>query len=106
MRSSLNGILKKSAHQICAHNQISSPGLIGHLKNNFPAMHRLFQLLKDRTEPPNEDEKAIAAGRKSLDSTTAAEYLKQLENASTNIVDLFNRQHRQTAVSHFHGSHL
>jgi hypothetical protein len=69
-------------------------------------MYWLFLLLKDRIEPPNEEEKAIAAGRKSLDAATAAEYLKQLEKASTNIVDLFNQQNWQAAVSSFPHSHL
>jgi hypothetical protein len=73
-------------------------GLIGHLKNHFPAMYRLYLLLKDRVEPPTDEEKAIAAGLKSLDAATAAEYLKHLEKASTNIVNLFNQQHQQAAV--------
>lgn len=61
-------------------------------------MYRLYLLLKDRAEPPTDEEKAIAAGHKSLNAATAAEYLKHLEKASTNIVDLFNQQHQQAAV--------
>jgi hypothetical protein len=61
-------------------------------------MYRLYLLLKDPAEPPTDEEKAIAAGLKSLDAATAAEYLKHLEKASTNIVNLFNQQHQQAAV--------
>ena len=64
-------------------------------------MYRLYLLLKDHAEPPTDEEKAIAAGRKSLDAATAAKYLKHLEKASTNIVDLFNQQHQQAAVGPF-----
>jgi hypothetical protein len=61
-------------------------------------MYRLYLLLKHRAEPPTDEEKAIAARLKSLDAATAAEYLKHLEKASTNIVNLFNQQHQQAAV--------
>lgn len=106
MRSSLNGIFILFLTETRLLIGSNSLGLIGHLKNYFPAMYRLYLLLKDRTEPPTEEEKAIAAACKSLDPTMAAEYLKKLEKASTNIVDLFNQQHRQTAVSFFPCSSL
>ncbi|KIM75594.1 hypothetical protein PILCRDRAFT_13510 [Piloderma croceum F 1598] len=44
-------------------------GLIGHLKVHFPAMHQLYLVLKDRKEPPTDDNIAIAARWKVLDPT-------------------------------------
>ena len=69
-------------------------------------MYQLYLLLKDHTEPPMEEEKAIATSHKSLDAVTTAEYIKKLEKASTNIVNLFNLQHWKTIVSCFPCSHL
>ena len=68
-------------------------------------MYQLYLLLKDHTEPPTE-EKIIATSYKSLDAVTTAEYIKKLEKASTNIVDLFNLQHQKTIVTHFPCSYL
>jgi hypothetical protein len=65
-------------------------------------MYRLFLVLKDRDEPPTNDEVAIASGKKTLDPTKAAEYLVKLEKASATIVDAFAKQNRQAAVhTHF-----
>jgi hypothetical protein len=73
-------------------------GLIGHLKVHFPPMHRLYLVLKDHKECPTADEIAIAAGQKILDPTSAAEYLLQLEKASTNLVNVFKQQSQRAAV--------
>lgn len=62
-------------------------------------MYRLYLILKDRSEPPTEEEKAVAAGRQTLDPTKAAEYLEQLQRASTGIVEAFKNQHQNAAVS-------
>jgi hypothetical protein len=62
-------------------------------------MHRLYLVLKDCKEPPTDDEIAIAAGRKVLDPTLAADYLLQLEKASTNLVNVFKQQSKQATVS-------
>lgn len=78
----------------------TKPGLTGHLKTHFPAMYRLFLLLKDRDEPPTDEEQAIAAGKKVLDPTKATEYLVRLEKALTSIVDIFTQQHQHAAVSY------
>ena len=72
--------------------------MIGHIKHGFPAMYRLYILLKGRDEPPTPDEIAIASGRKVLDPSKAAAYLDELEKASTTIVNLFHRQAEQTKV--------
>jgi hypothetical protein len=61
-------------------------------------MHRLYLILKDRDELPTEEEKDIAAGKKTIDPAHAAKYLFELEKASTSIVDLFNQQHQHAAV--------
>jgi len=63
-------------------------------------MYRLFLLLKDRNEPPTDEEKAIASGTKILDPAKATEYLARLEKASTNVVDIFTQQHQRAAVHH------
>jgi hypothetical protein len=77
-------------------------GLTGHLKTHFPAMYRLYLILKDRNEPPTDEEKAIASGKQVLDPSKAAEYLGQLERASANIVEAFRQQHQNAAVSLLH----
>jgi hypothetical protein len=72
--------------------------LIGHIKHGFPALYRLYILLKGRDKPPTQDEIAIASGRKVLDPAKATAYLDELKKASTTIVDLFHRQAEQTKV--------
>ena len=62
-------------------------------------MHRLYLILKDRKEPPTDDEIAIAAGRKVLDPVLAADYLVQLEKTSTNLVNAFKQQSQRAVVS-------
>jgi len=74
-------------------------GLINHLKVHFPPMHRLYLVLKDRKESPTDDEISVAAGRKVLDPAVAADYLLQLEKASTNLVNIFKQQTQRAAVS-------
>ena len=70
--------------------------MIGHIKHGFPAMYQLYILLKDRDKPPMPDEIAIASGCQVLDPVKAAAYLKQLEMASTTIVDLLHCQAEET----------
>jgi hypothetical protein len=64
-------------------------------------MHRLYLALKNRpaSEPPTEDEIAMAQGRKALDPATAADYLLKLEKASSNVAQLFVQQSQRAAVS-------
>ena len=50
-------------------------------KKQFPAMYQLYLLLKDPTEPPMVEEKAIAISHKSLNAVTTAEYIKKIEKA-------------------------
>ena len=99
MRSSFNGNSDPCLPSTCQGTKLQ-PGLTGHLKTHFPAMYRLFLLLKDRNEPPTDEEKAIASGMKILDPAKATEYLARLEKASTNVVDIFTQQHQRAAVHH------
>ncbi|KAG0693873.1 hypothetical protein DFH29DRAFT_815918, partial [Suillus ampliporus] len=103
---------KGDKHYKCYHGQrkiltitkamrSSLNGLIGHIKTHFPVMYRLYLYLKDRAEPPTEDEVAMASGKKILDPTQAAEYLLQLEKASSNIVEAFNHQNQRVAVANW-----
>ena len=62
-------------------------------------MYRLFAVLKNRAEPPMEDELLIATGKKILDPTITANYLVQLEKASNTIVESFNQQIQKAGVS-------
>ncbi|KAJ8515669.1 hypothetical protein ONZ45_g6946 [Pleurotus djamor] len=70
-------------------------GLTGHLKTHFPAMYRLYLVLKFRTTGPTDSEIAIAHAETVLDAETAATYVSSLEQASENIVAAFNRQATQ-----------
>ena len=74
-------------------------GLIGHLKTHFPAMHRLYNILKDSTDPPTDDELAIASGKKVLDAEAANAYLGRVETASANLLSMFAKQSQENAVS-------
>jgi hypothetical protein len=65
-------------------------------------MYHLHLILKDREEPPTEEEKDIAAGKKTLDKVRAAKYLVEIEKASTSFVDLFNQQHWHATVCFHH----
>jgi hypothetical protein len=98
MRSSLNGKYPRSRIWVSVLTTLPFIGLINHLKVHFPAMYRLFLLLKDRNEPPTEDEIAIGAGKKVLDPTAANEYLVQLEKSSSKLIDALHQQNERTAV--------
>lgn len=74
-------------------------GLVGHLKTHFPAMHRLYVILKDHTGSPTDEELAIASGKKVLDAEVANSYLGQMEVASANLLSMFAKQSQENAVS-------
>jgi hypothetical protein len=52
-------------------------------------MHRLYLLLKDRTDPATDEELAIASAKKVLDVKTANTYLAQVETVSDNLLSMF-----------------
>ena len=56
-------------------SQKSIVGLVGHLKGHFPAMHRLYMVLKDCTEPLTDDQLAMPLAEKVLDTEAANTYL-------------------------------
>lgn len=62
-------------------------------------MYRLYEHLKVRSGPPTQDELDIASGRKIIDGATVRPHVPQLEKASKNIVDAFQRQAVQAAAS-------
>ena len=74
-------------------------GLVGHLKTHFPAMYRLYIILKDRTDPPTNEELAIASAEKVLDAEAANAYLGRVEAVSANLLSLFAKQSQENAVS-------
>jgi len=72
-------------------------------------MYCLHLILKGQDEQPTQEEKEeknIAASKKTVDPAHAAEYLVELEKASTSIVNLFNQQHQHAAVCFLHWSLL
>jgi len=62
-------------------------------------MYRLYVILKDRTDPPTDDELAIASTAKVLDTESANAYLGQVEAASANLLSMFAKQSQENAVS-------
>ena len=98
MKYSLNGKqLLLLFTDIISHKSIA--GLVRHIKTHFPAMYRLYIILKDRTEPPTDDELAIASAEKVLDTEAANAYLGRVEAASANLLSLFAKQSQENAVS-------
>ena len=98
MKHSLNGKwLLLLFTYIVSHKPIV--GLVGHLKTHFPAMYRLYIILKDRTHPPTDDELAIASAEKVLDTESANAYLERVEATSANLLSMFAKQSRENAVS-------
>jgi hypothetical protein len=75
-------------------------GLVGHLKTHFPAMYRLYLIMKNRTEPPTKDELAITSGEKAMDAEAASLYLGQVEVASSvSLLSMFAKQSQENVVS-------
>jgi hypothetical protein len=66
---------------------------------HFPAMYRLYLVLKDCTNPPTEEELAIASAEKVLDAEMANAYLRQVEVASANLLSIFAKQSLENVVS-------
>ena len=62
-------------------------------------MHQLYLVLKDRKEPPTNDEITIASGWKKLKPEKATDYLLELEKASSNLINIFKQQSQWAAVS-------
>ena len=60
------------------YNLIYNPGLIAHLKCHAPAMYRLYEIMKSRSDPPTDEEIEIASAQKVLDPKAAACYLEKL----------------------------
>lgn len=76
-------------------------GLVGHLKTHFSAMHRLYLIMKDRTDPPTDEELAIASGKKVLDEKAAKSYLGRVKAPSANLVSMFAKQPQENAEKVF-----
>lgn len=101
MQSSLNGkfvVLLLLLFYIMASIKLPTIGLIGHIKVHFPAIYRLYLVLKGHKEPPTDDEIAIASGKKTTLPAKAAKYLVKLEKTSATLVDVFAQQNWKVAV--------
>jgi hypothetical protein len=86
MKYSLNGVFILFQRETTTDILI---GLIGHLKNHFPAMYRLYEVLKACPEPPTVEELELATGCTKLNASAAGEYISKLEKASSNIMEVF-----------------
>jgi len=96
MKYSLNGKeLLLLFTNIISHKSIT--GLVGHIETHFPTMYRLYIILKDWTEPPTDDELAIASTEKVLDVEADNTYL--MEAASANLLSMFVKQSQENSVS-------
>ncbi len=76
----------------------TSLGLMAHLKRHAPAMFRLYELLKSRSDPPTDEEIQIASAQKVLDPQTASRYLDKLAKASRDLDAAFAHQAAQAVV--------
>jgi hypothetical protein len=72
--------------------------LMNNLRVHVKPMYRLYCILKEREEPPTLEDIAIASGKKKLDASTEAEYLKKFENTSGNIKKAFEDQQARSHV--------
>jgi len=66
---------------------------------HFPAMYRLYLILKDHTDPPTDEEIVIASGEKVLDAEGIDTYLEHVDIASANLRSMFVKQTQENAVS-------
>ncbi|KAF9070800.1 hypothetical protein BDP27DRAFT_1323031, partial [Rhodocollybia butyracea] len=73
-------------------------GLIMHLKNHFPPMYRLWEVLHQQKKIPTAEEVNIACGKTTLDAQSATAFLGKLETVSYNIQAAFDAQARKAAV--------
>ena len=56
--------------------------------------------MKNRTDPPTDEELEIACGKRVLDTDAANSYLGQVEVASSaNLLSIFAKQSQENAVS-------
>lgn len=63
-------------------------------------MYQLYLILKDRDEPPTPEEVDIATAKQQLDGKAEAEYLRKLEEKSSeNIKKAFQDQKARAIVS-------
>ena len=74
-------------------------GLIGHLKKHFLGVYNLYVILKNQSEPPTDEEKAIAAGQQMLDLSKATQYLNHIQKSSMVIIEAFKKQQNITVSS-------
>lgn len=70
----------------------STNGLVGHLKTNFPMLHRLYEAIKARETPPTPEELDIAANWVPMNAEAVAKYVTGLEKQSASIVAAFQLQ--------------
>jgi len=77
MKSSLNGkLLFFSILEMKI--TLNGIGVIRHLKNHFPGIYSLYLILKDQSNPPTDEEKAITAGKQMLNPSKATKNLDQI----------------------------
>jgi hypothetical protein len=97
MRYNVSGTL---IHCLPPQNIDVFPGLITHLRKDFPVMYRLYQALHTRRdEPPTPQEIDLARGNVPVDSDAAKIYLGKVESATANIIKSLENQAKKSRVS-------
>ncbi|KAJ8495678.1 hypothetical protein ONZ45_g12768 [Pleurotus djamor] len=69
----------------------STTGLVHHLRK-FPLMFRLYEVLKNRSQPPNAQEIEIAANRSPMTLESLSMFVRGQEKQLADIRDLFDKQ--------------
>jgi hypothetical protein len=99
MHCSLNGLLMFLYKKYVSP---SSAGLIGNLKSCSPPMFRLYNILKERQDRKDgtisQEEIDIASGKTDLNSSMAADFVKQLDQKTENICKAFAQQEIKSLV--------
>jgi hypothetical protein len=63
-------------------------------------MYRLYIIMKNRTDPPTDEELKIACSKRVLDTDAANSYLGQVEVVSSaNLLSIFVKQSQENVVS-------
>ena len=74
-------------------------GMESYLRHNFPDHYRLFEVLRNRTTPPTDEEIAIAQGKTELSATQRAAHVGALSARQTTMEEHMQKRADAQAVS-------
>ena len=72
--------------------------MVQHLQNQFPAVHKLYDIMSSRKTPPTPLEVLIATKSNTITEKEVSDYLRTLDTPQATIPNIF---HNQTAVCSF-----